>query len=87
MVNNIMDFITVFIGLAILLSIGVVILGNGLQDCKNIPGYNTASPDSSTGWAKTCLDNAQQAQNSYDLLSVILVVVAAVAILAVVRLL
>ena len=82
-----MDFITIFIGLAILLSIGVVILGNGLQDCTGIPGYNTGSPTSSTGWAKICLDNAKQAQNSYDLLSVILIVVAAVAILAVVRLL
>ena len=85
--NNIMDFVTVFIGLAILLSIGVVILGNGLQDCTNIPGYNTGAPVNSTGWAKTCLDNKEQAENSYDLLSVILVIVAAVAILAVVRLL
>ena len=82
-----MDFITVFIGVAILLSIGVVILGNGLQDCKNLPGYNTTTPAESTGWAKTCLDNEDQAQNSYDLLSVILIVIAAVAILAVVRLL
>ena len=85
--NNIMDFITIFIGLAILLSIGVVILGNGLQDCDDIPGYNSGSPDSSTGWAKTCVENKEQSQNSYDLLSVILIVVAAVAILAVVRLL
>ena len=85
--NNIMDFITIFIGLAILLSIGVVILGNGLSDCDNIPGYNSGAPANSTGWGKTCYDNTQQAQNSYDLLSVILVVVAAVAILAVVRLL
>ena len=85
--NNIMDFITIFIGLAILLSIGVVILGNGLQDCDNIPGYDSGTPSNSTGWAKTCVDTKQQSQNSYDLLSVILVVVAAVAILAVVRLL
>ena len=85
--NNIMDFVTVFIGLAILLSIGVVILGNGLQDCKDIPGYDSGAPSNSTGWAETCLDNKEQAENSYDLLSVILVIVAAVAILAVVRLL
>ena len=82
-----MDFITIFIGLAILLSIGVVILGNGLQDCDDIPGYDSGAPTNSTGWAKTCLDNVKQSQNSYDLLSVILVIVAAVAILAVVRLL
>ena len=85
--NNIMDFVTVFIGTAILLSIGVVILGNGLQNCDSIPGYNSGDPDNSTGWAKTCVDNEEQAENSYDLISVILIVVAAVAILAVVRLL
>ena len=85
--NNIMDFVTVFIGIAILLSIGVVILGNGLQNCDSIPGYNSGAPANSTGWAKTCVDNESNAEDSYDLLSVILVIVAAVAILAVVRLL
>ena len=76
-----MDFITVFIGIAILLSIGVVILGNGLQDCTDLPGNKTA------GWQEACLDFEGQTQTSYDLLSVILIVIAAVSILAVVRLL
>ena len=96
MENNIMGLVGAFIGLAIMLAIGVQILGNSVQDCDNLPGFETVnstgqvnSTDSSfsAGWALQCETNNTQAQSAYTLLIVILVVVAAVAILSVVRML
>jgi len=84
-----MSLVTVFIAIAIMLSVGVVILGNAQTgfDCKDLEGYNSTSPTDSTSWAKTCLDVAEQGQTSFNLLVVILIVVAAVAILIVIRML
>ncbi len=90
--DGIMGMVSAFIGIAILLSIGIILLGNGLDagSCASLPGGNTGTNSSVavsdyTGWAKQCVENNEQAQSSYDLLSVILIVLAAVAILAVVR--
>ena len=90
-----MGLVGAFIGLAIMLAIGVQILGNSVQDCTNLPGYTTGglttgdtnTTADSTGWGAQCLTNNTQAQSAYTLLIVILVVVAAVAILSVVRML
>lgn len=90
-----MGLVGAFIGLAIMLAIGVQILGNAVQDCDGLPGFtlsgggsgDTNSTADSTGWASQCLTNNTQAQSAYTLLIVILVVVAAVAILSVVRML
>ena len=95
MENNIMALVGAFIGLAIMLAIGVQILGNSVQDCDGLPGYTTGgltqgdtnTTADSTGWASQCLANNTQSQSAYTLLIVILVVVAAVAILSVVRML
>ena len=103
MENNIMGFVGAFIGIAIMLAIGVQILGNAVQDCSALPGFNTlnstgdndpavpAPGDGSLtfpgGWALQCETNNDQAQSAYTLLIVILVVIAAVAILSVVRML
>jgi len=78
-----MTLVTIFIAAAILLGVGVVILGNASNsfDCSNLSGNSTE------GWQKTCLDVAGQSQTSFNLLVVILIVVAAVAILVVVRML
>lgn len=65
-----------------MLGIGVAILGStDIVDCTSLTGNAT------NGWHKECLDIQEQTQESYGLLVVILIVVAAVSILAVVRML
>jgi len=85
--GNLMQLVGSFIGIAIMLAIGIQILGNSVQDCSNLPGYNVTTPASSTDWALACLDSNDQTQAAYALLIIILIVVAAVAILSVIRLL
>ena len=87
MENNIMALVGAFVGIAILLGISVQILGNSVTDCTNLPGYDSSTPASSTGWAKQCLDNNDQTQNAFALLVIVLIVVAAVVILTVVKML
>lgn len=84
--SNIMGMVGAFIGIAIMLGIGIQILGNSVQDCTNLPDYN-ASLATQTGWALQCETTNTQTQSAYTLLVIILIVVAAVAILAVVRML
>ena len=85
--NNIMAMVGAFIGIAIMLGIGIQILGNSVQDCTTLPDYNTTAGATQTGWAGQCETNNEQTQNAYTLLVIILIVVAAVAILSVVRML
>lgn len=86
--NNIMGLVGAFIGIAIMLGIGVQILGNSVQDCTTLPDYDAGQPSTNqTGWAAQCETNNTQTQNAYTLLVIILIVVAAVAILSVVRML
>ena len=92
--NFIMALVTTFIGVAILLSIGIQVLGNvqTSTNCSSLPGNTgsgslTNSTSGATGWALSCLNANTQIQNGYSLLLVITIVIAAVAILAVVRLL
>ena len=160
--NNIMGLVGAFIGIAIMLGIGIQILGNSVQDCTTLQDYGTPdfvdsvtitaagasyeSPPTVTfsggggsgaagtavlsgttvgsvtvtdrgsgyetrptiaftggggsnaqanatlssaqaGWAGQCETNNSQTQNAYTLLVIILIVVAAVAILSVVRML
>lgn len=92
-----MGLVGAFIGIAIMLGIGVQILGNSVQDCTTLPDYNATSGDTSAGqlaslpnpggWAAQCFSNNDQTQNAYTLIVIILIVVAAVAILSVVRML
>lgn len=95
-----MSLVGAFIGIAIMLGIGVQILGNSVQDCSTLPGFDSTSVNStgqvnatgpqtvtSTDWALQCQTNNTSTQNAYTLLVIILIVVAAVAILAVVRML
>lgn len=85
--GNLMQLVGSFIGIAIMLAIGIQILGNSVQDCSNLPGYDVATPANSTDWAAACIDGNTQTQAAYALLIIILIVVAAVAILSVIRLL
>lgn len=85
-----MALVGAFIGIAIMLGIGIQILGNSVQDCTTLPDYVAANANTAagqTGWASQCFSNNDQTQNAYTLLVIILIVVAAVAILSVVRLL
>ena len=85
-----MGLVGAFIGIAIMLAIGVQILGNAVQDCTALPDFNQTAVDegdAQTGWTLSCENTNSQSQNAYTLLIVILVVVAAVAILSVVRML
>ena len=86
--NNIMGMVAVFIGIAIMLSVGITILSNASAglDCSDIKGYNSDA-SAATGWGKICLDAAAQAQAGYQLMVVALIVIAAVIILIVVRML
>ena len=109
--STIMGLVGAFIAIAIMLSIGVQILGNVQQgtNCNSLPGFNSTGltngtglfgsfPDGGkhgipvgsfkySGWSLQCLTQNNSQQNAYTLLGVILIVVAAVAILFVVRLL
>lgn len=94
-----MAMVGAFIGIAIMLGIGIQILGNATQDCTTLPdfipvatvnGTQTAGglvAANQTGWTAACLNENTQAQTAYALLIIILIVVAAVAILFVVRML
>jgi len=79
--STVMALAGAFIGIAIMLGIGVQILGNTTFDCSSLAGNATA------GWQGTCETAETDTQNAYQLLLVILIVVAAVAILFVVRML
>ena len=92
--SSIMGLVGAFIGVAIMLGIGTQILGNTTMDCTSLPGYTSQvwhglppSTGNSTGWAAACLDGNTSTQNAYALLIIILIVLAAVAILFVVRML
>ena len=85
--GSIMGMVGAFIGIAIMLSIGIQILGNSVQDCTSLPDYNATANAVQTGWALACENTNDQTQSAYALLIIILIVIAAVAILYVVRML
>ena len=80
-----------FIGFAIMIAIGVQILG-GVQtstNCASLPGNAGPSQTTSnaTGWALSCLNTNTSIQNGYSLLTVAIIVIAAVIIMFVVKML
>ena len=99
--NNIMGMIGAFIGVAIMLGIGVLILGNAVSDCTDLPDYNATAPadnqtvggvkvtldNQQTGWAGQCVSNNDSTQSAWSLIVIVLIVIAAVVILAVVKML
>ena len=88
--DNIMGMVVAFIAVAILLGVGTIILGNSSMDCSGLSGYTSGvggSTVNSTGWASACLDSNSTSQSAYALLMITLIVIAAVVILAVVRML
>tara|TARA_Y100001936_G_scaffold36342_1_gene34480 strand:- start:91 stop:351 length:261 start_codon:yes stop_codon:yes gene_type:complete len=82
--NIIFALVGLFIAVAILIGISTMILGSTVSDCEGLPGYDV---NGSSGWALSCEDTNQQTQNAFSLLTIILVVVAAITILVIIRLL
>ena len=89
-----------FIGFAIMIAIGVQILGNvqTATNCSTLPGgpvlaagnsvaRNVATTSNSTGWALSCVNTNTAIQNGYTLLVVAVIVIAAVIIMFVVKML
>ena len=110
--SSIMALVAAFIGIAIMLGVGIQILGNvqNSTNCNSLPGFNSTGLTNGTGpfgsapgtnhgttglvtnfkysgWTLSCLNNNTSIQNAYTLLIVIMIVIAAVAILFVVRML
>ena len=89
MVENmsLMSLIAIFIGLAVFLSIGIMVLDGSVGDCSNLEGYDSSNPSASTGWAGSCEENNSSINSSWTLISIVLIIVAANVILAVVKML
>ncbi len=86
--NTVMGLAAAFIGIAIMLGVGVQILGNATTDCSGLVGFDTNRTSANdTEWAATCLSAQDDTRTAYNLLLVALIVVAAVAILFIVRML
>ena len=80
--TSVMALAASFIGIAILLGIGPQILGNTSFDCTSLSGNGTTP----TGWSATCNQVDTDAANAFNLMLVVLIVIAAVTVLFVVRL-
>jgi len=76
-----MAIVSAFIALAIMLGIGTIILGSTGLDCEGLESADNIN------WSKACVDAQEQGIAGYNLLVVALIIMAAVAILAVVRML
>jgi len=76
--EQLMSVVGGFIALAIMLTIGTVIMGSVTLDCADISQAN---------WSQQCTESRDQAIGGYGLLIITLIIIAAVAILAVVRML
>jgi len=82
--ENLMSVVGGFIALAIMLAIGTIILGSTGLDCDaDLNHTSTGGPD----WQKACQTSQEQGVSGYNLLIIVLVIIAAVAILTVVRML
>ena len=79
-------YVSIFIGLAVMLGIGTLILSGSVMDCQQISDYDGAAT-TQTGWSGSCENVNEQSQSSYGLLIIVLIVVSAVMVLAVVRVL
>ena len=78
--QNIMGLVGIFIAVAIMLAIGTIVLGSVSFDCSDLGTTHG-------NWVKSCIDAQEEAVSGYSLLIIILIIMAAVGILAVVRLL
>ena len=87
----VVPLIITFVVVAIILFVGVTILGNVNSgfDCRTLTGYVNATTDAASfpagTWAGTCHSLGAQSQSAYSLLVISLIIIASVVILYVVR--
>ena len=84
---DVTQLIGAFVAAAIMIGIATIILGTATNDCTQLPDYNATAGATQTGWALQCEDNNTSTQNAFGLLVVVLIVMAAVIVLAVVKML
>jgi len=85
--TSVMALAASFIGIAILLGIAPQILGNTSFDCTTLQGADTnRTTANDTGWSATCASVETDGANAFNLMLVVLIVIAAVTVLFVVRL-
>lgn len=79
--------IGLFVGICIIIAIGAQILGGTIQNCETFNDYNFTEGAIQNGWSASCLETNESTQTAFALLSVVLIVVAAIIILAVLKML
>jgi hypothetical protein len=89
MSNEITAVVSLFIGVSILLGVGMMIMSNSVSDCTQMEGYDSSLADNaqSNGWVAQCFDANSSVQMSFGLLTLVTLIIAAAAILFIVRLL
>lgn len=74
-----------FIAFVLLLTIGAIILGSTGNQCSNLEGYDSSAPTNSTSWAGACVNIGTQSLSGFQLFGVAIIVIAAAAILGIIR--
>ena len=89
MSNEITAVISLFIGVTILLSVGMVILSNSVSDCTQMDNYDSSLADNAqtNGWVAQCFESNESVHVSFSIMILVTLIIAAAAILFVVRLL
>ena len=87
MSNEITAVISLFIGVTILLSVGMMIMSNSVSDCTQMEGYDSSLTTQTNGWVLQCQEANSSVQMSFGLLTLVTLIIAAAAILFIVRLL
>ena len=89
MSNEITAVISLFIGVSILLGLGMMIMSNSVSDCSAMDDYDSSLADNAqtNGWVSQCFDNNSQIQVAFGLMTIVTLVIAAAAILFIVRML
>ena len=84
--NGIVGGVVMVISVAVMLGIGVKVLGeDDTIDCTNVIGYNADDPPASTGWGEICADAESTSRDAWGLLPVIVMILATVVVLGALR--
>ena len=88
MSNEITAVISLFIAASIMLSLGMVILSNSVSDCSAMDNYDSSLADNAqtNGWVSQCFENNSSVQVAFGLMTLVTLIIAAAAILFIVRL-
>ena len=89
MSNEITAVISLFIGVSILLGVGMMILSNSVSDCTQMDNYDSSLADNAqtNGWVAQCFESNSQTHTAFSILILVTLLISAAAILFIVRLL